>query len=109
MIPHEHVIGLALLLFVLALSTVVLRRGLFFLLAGVQGIFVSGALALVGFARMHGGGGLEEMDPATGAHGFALLILVVAAVELAVGLAIGVAFVRKFGSANVEAASVLRW
>ena len=109
MIPHEHVIGLALLLFALALLTLLRRRGVLFLLAGVQGIFVSGALALVGFARMHGAGGLEEMAPAAEAHGFALLILVVAAAEFAVGLAIGVAFIRKRGSANVESASVLRW
>jgi NADH:ubiquinone oxidoreductase subunit K len=35
--------------------------------------------------------------------------LVVAAAEFSVGLAMGVAFMRKRGSVNVEGASVLRW
>jgi len=115
MIPHEHVVGLALLLFALAILTVLLRRGLLALLVGVQGIFVSGALAVVGFAQGHAAMGVEPImgvEPlarVSEAHGFALLVLVVAAAEFSVGLAMGVAFMRKRGSVNVEGASVLRW
>jgi NADH-quinone oxidoreductase subunit K len=110
MIPNEHVIGLALLLFVLAIASLLLRRSLIALLAGVQGIFVSVALALVGFARMHAGPAGDEATAAAGdAVAFAMIILVVAAAQLAVGLGIVVAFVRKRRSVNVESASVLRW
>jgi len=109
MIPHEHVVGLALLLFALAILTVLLRRSLLALLVGVQGIFVSGALAVVGFAQGHAATGVESMARVSEAHGFALLVLVVAAAEFSVGLAMGVAFMRKRGSVNVEGASVLRW
>ncbi|MDE0886700.1 MAG: NADH-quinone oxidoreductase subunit K [Myxococcota bacterium] len=105
MVPYTQVIGLALILFVLALALVLTRRSLLALLAGVQGVFTSLCLALLGFVRMHaaGGGAVSE------AYGFALIILVVAAAELALGLSIGVAFVRRRRSVNVENASVLRW
>ena len=109
MIPAEHVVGLALLLFALAILTVLLRRNLLALLVGVQGIFVSGALVLVGFAQAHTAQGAGPSAQASEAHAFALVILVVAAAELSVGLAMAVAFMRKRGSANVEGASVLRW
>jgi NADH:ubiquinone oxidoreductase subunit K len=93
----------------LALAGVLLRRSLFALLVGVQGMFVAVALALVGFARMRAGeAGLDTAGLAE-AQGFALLILVVGAAELALGLSIAVASVRQRGSANVDGSSALRW
>ncbi len=109
MIAPTSVIGLALLLFGLALAIVLLRRGLFSLLVGVQGVFVAGALALVGFARMRAEEAGMEAARVSEAQGFALVVLVVAAAELALGLAIAIASVRERGSANVDHSSVLRW
>ena len=106
MVPYEHVLGLALLLFGLSLAGVLLRRSLLALLVGIEGLFVAVALALVGFARLHAH---ARVDAVAEAQGFALVVLVVAAAQFAVGLALVVAFVRKRGSANVESASVLRW
>ena len=97
MIPHEHIVGLGLLLFALAILTVLLRRSLLALLVGVQGIFVSGALVVVGFAQGHAAMGVapmgvESLARVREAHGFALLVLVVAAGEFSVGRAMAVAF-----------------
>ena len=98
---HEHVLALALLLFAFALAAILLRRNLLVMLVAAEGLFVAAALGLVGFAR-------SSPDPAQ-AEAFALVALGVAVAQLAVGLALVVAFVRKRGSANVEGASVLRW
>ena len=79
------------------------------MLAGVQGVFVSLCLALLGFIQMHAAAGEVPSGALSEAYGFALIILVVAAVEFAVGLSIGIAFARRRGSVNIENASVLRW
>jgi NADH:ubiquinone oxidoreductase subunit K len=58
---------------------------------------------------MHAAGGGATPGALSEAYGFALIILAVAAAEFALGLSIGVAFVRRRRSVNVENASVLRW
>jgi len=109
MIAPTWVIGLALMLFGFALVMILLRRGLFSLLVGVQGIFVAAALALVGFARMRAEDAGIGVADVSEAQGFALVVLVLAAAELALGLSIAIASVRERGSANVDHSSVLRW
>ncbi|MCS5636690.1 MAG: NADH-quinone oxidoreductase subunit K [Myxococcota bacterium] len=109
MIASTHLIGLALLLLGFSLASVLLRRSFLAVLVGVQGIFVAASLALVGFSRMRVAMGLDDPARLANAEGHALLVLVVGAAEVAVGLVMAVAFVRKRGSPNIEAASVLRW
>lgn len=109
MVTPTHLVGLALLLLGFSLASVLLRRNFLAVLVGVQGIFVAASLALVGFSRMRVALGVDDPAGLSIAEGHALLVLAVGAAEVAVGLVMAVAFVRKRGSTNIEAASVLRW
>jgi len=72
-------VALASLLFVLGALTVLARRNAFFLLLGLELMFVAVCLALGAYADRY-----ED----TGGQAFALLVLLAAAGEMALGLAI---------------------
>ena len=78
----------------------ILRRNVIVLLMCVQLMFSGAVLAIVGFARHHG-------DSA--GHAFAVLAIVVAAVQAVVGIAVLVAFFRGRESLDIEEASELKW
>ena len=69
MVPIEHVVGLAGLLFLIGAVGMLVRRHLVVLLMCVQLMWAAGTLAIVGFARLHG----DENG-----HVFALLAIVAA-------------------------------
>ncbi len=100
MVPIEHVIGLAGLLFLIGAIGMLVRRHLVVLLMCAQLMWAGGTLAIVAFARLHA----DENG-----HVFALLAIVVAAVQVAIGLAVLVAFFRGRESVDVEEASELKW
>ncbi len=100
MVPIEHVVGLAGLLFLIGAVGMLVRRHLVVLLMCVQLMWAAGTLAIVGFARLHG----DENG-----HVFALLAIVAAAVQVAIGLGVLVAFFRGRESVDVEEASELKW
>jgi len=116
MIPTEHVIGLAVLLFVIGALGAMWRRNVIVIMMSIELMLNAVNLAFIGFNRAHARAadeagmvlGLEGAHPLDG-QVFALLVIAVAAAEIAVGLAIVIALIRNRDSVNVEDASLLRW
>ncbi len=100
MVPLEHVIGLSGLLFVIGTIGALTRRNLIVILMSIELMLNAANLAFVGFARAWG-----QHD----GHVFVLMVIVVAACEVAVGLGIVIALFRNRESVNVEDVSLLKW
>ncbi len=100
MIPIEHVVVFAGLLFVIGAAGVIIRRNALILLMCVQLMMAASTLVLVAFARLHG-------EP----HGqvLAVLAIVVMAAQAAIGLGVLVAFFRGRETLDVEEARELKW
>ena len=90
---------LAALLFAIGAATVLLRRNAIIVFMGVELMLNAANLAFVTFARMHG-----NIDGQT----IALFVMVVAAAEVVVGLAIIMAIFRARRSASVDDANLLK-
>ncbi len=100
MVPIEHAIALSALLFAIGAAGALARRNLIVILMSIELMLNAVNLALVAFSRLHGG--IEG-------HIFVLMVIVVAAAEVAVGLGIVIALFRNRESMNVEDASILKW
>ena len=100
MVPLEHVIGLSALLFTIGTLGALTRRNLIVILMSIELMLNAVNLALVAFSRQWG-------DIA--GHIFVLMVIVVAAAEVAVGLGIVIALFRNRESVNVEDVSLLKW
>ncbi|GGB74782.1 NADH:ubiquinone oxidoreductase subunit K [Knoellia sinensis KCTC 19936] len=92
-------IYLATLLFVIGGATVLTRRNAIVVFMGVELMLNAANLAFVTFARMHG-----NLDGQV----IALFVMVVAAAEVVVGLAIIMAIFRARRSASVDDANLLK-
>ncbi|MEZ4215117.1 MAG: NADH-quinone oxidoreductase subunit NuoK [Myxococcota bacterium] len=105
--PIEHVVALSALLFAIGAIGALVRRSLIAMLMSLELMFNAANLALVGFNRVWsaGAGGASALDGQV----FALLVMTVAAAEVAVGLGMLIALVRNRDSMNVEDASLLKW
>ena len=90
---------LATLLFAIGGATVLLRRNAIVVFMGVELMLNSVNLMFVTFARMHG-----SLDGQV----IALFVMVVAAAEVVVGLAIIIAIFRARRSASVDDANLLK-
>lgn len=90
---------LAILLFAIGAAVVLVRRNAIIVFMGVELMLNAANLALVTFSRMHG-----ELDGQV----MALFVMVVAAAEVVVGLAIIMAIFRARRSASVDAANLLK-
>ena len=90
---------LATLLFVLGGATVLTRRNAIVVFMGVELMLNAANLAFVTFARMHG-----NLDGQV----IALFVMVVAAAEVVVGLAIIIMIFRSRRSASVDDANLLK-
>ncbi len=90
---------LAVLLFVIGASAVLVRRNAIIVFMGVELMLNATNLALVTFSRMHG---------ALDGQVMALFVMVVAAAEVVVGLAIIMAIFRARRSASVDDANLLK-
>ena len=99
-VPVTAYIVLAGVLFSLGALTVLLRRNAIIELMGVELMLNSVNLVLVTFSRIHGN--------LTG-QVFAFFVMVVAAAEVVVGLAIIVAVYRARRSASVDDANLLKF
>lgn len=114
MIPHEHVIGLSILLFSVGMVGALTRRNLIVILMSIELMLNAVNLAFIGFNRYWAikaatvSGAAEVALPLDGQI-FALLVMSVAAAEISVGLAIVISLVRNRDSIDVEDASLLRW
>lgn len=96
----SHYLLLSMLLFTTGTIGVMLRRNALVMFMCIELMLNAANVAFVAFARMHG-----RMD----GQAIVLFVMIVAAAEAAVGLAIIVAIFRRRHSANVDEASVLRW
>ncbi|CAN7182578.1 NADH-quinone oxidoreductase subunit NuoK [Knoellia locipacati] len=92
-------IYLATLLFVIGGATVLTRRNAIVVFMGVELMLNAANLAFVTFARLHG-----NLDGQV----IALFVMVVAAAEVVVGLAIIMAIFRARRSASVDDANLLK-
>ena len=96
----EKAIALSAILFVLGALGAVTRRNLIVILMSIELMLNAVNLALVAYARHWGD---------LSGHIFVLMVIVVAAAEVAVGLGIVIALFRNRESVNVEDVSMLKW
>lgn len=94
-----HYIGLSMLLFVTGAFGVLIRRNGLVLFMCIELMLNAVNIAFVTFARMHGN---------VAGHVIVLFVIIVAAAEVAIGLAIIVSIFRRRGSANVDDLSLLK-
>ncbi len=94
-----HYLVLSAILFSLGAATVLLRRNAIIVFMGVELMLNATNLALVTFARLHGDLTGQVM---------AFFVMVVAAAEVVVGLAIIVSIFRTRKSASVDDVNLLR-
>ena len=106
MVPVEHVIGLSALLFMIGVAGVALRRNLIVVLMSIELMLNAVNLAFVGFNRLWPG---TAAAPRLDGQVFVLMVITVAAAEVAVGLGIVISMFRNRDSVNVEDVSLLRW
>ena len=92
-------IYLSILLFTIGAATVLVRRNAIIIFMGIELMLNATNLAFVTFARMHG-----SLDGQV----IALFVMVVAAAEVVVGLAIIMAIFRARRSASVDDANLLK-
>jgi len=105
-IPMEHVIGLSTILFVIGVLGVTTRRNLIVILMSIELMLNAVNLAFVGFNRMWPVVGGE---PRLDGQVFVLMVITVAAAEVAVGLGIVISLFRNRDSVDIEEVSLLKW
>jgi len=96
----EKAIALSAILFVLGALGALTRRNLIVILMSIELMLNAVNLALVAFSRQWGD---------LSGHVFVLMVIVVAAAEVAVGLGIVISLFRNRESVNVEDVSLLKW
>ena len=106
MLPLEHVIGLSAILFVIGMIGVATRRNLIVVLMSIELMLNAVNLAFIGFNRLWPG---TATAPALDGQIFVLMVITVAAAEVAVGLGIVIALFRNRDSVDLEEVSLLKW
>ena len=98
-VPYNHVLILALLLFIMGAICSVTRRNMIMILVGVEIMLNAAGLALVGASLKWG---------ALDGQIFVLFIMAVAASEVAVGLALILHVYRRTGSVDADRCQLLK-
>ena len=106
MLPLEHVIALSAILFVIGMIGVATRRNLIVVLMSIELMLNAVNLAFVGFNRLWPG---TAEAPALDGQIFVLMVITVAAAEVAVGLGIVISLFRNRDSVDLEEVSLLKW
>ena len=106
MIPLDHVIGLSAILFMFGVIGALTRRNLIVVLMSIELMLNAVNLAFVGFNRMWPG---TADAPALDGQIFVLVVITVAAAEVAVGLGILISMFRNRDSVDLEDVSLLKW
>ena len=106
MIPTDHVIALSAVLFMIGVVGVATRRNLIVVLMSIELMLNAVNLAFVGFNRLWPG---TADAPALDGQVFVLMVITVAAAEVAVGLGIVISLFRNRDSVDLEEASLLKW
>jgi len=102
----QHFLMLAALLFTCGIATIMLKRNAIGILMGVELILNAANVNLVAFNRFSHGGGAGS--PALDGQIFAIFVIVLAAAEAAVALAIFLNFYNNFNTIDVERAQNLK-
>ena len=100
-IPLAHFLTVGLLVFALGLFTVLTRKNAIGILMGVELILNAANINYVAFAR-YGGASVDGQI-------FAIFVIMLAAAEAAIGLAIVLGIYQNFESIDVEATDSLRY
>jgi NADH-quinone oxidoreductase subunit K len=95
-----HYQVLAAVLFMIGALGVLVRRNIVVMFMCIELMLNAANLSLVAFARQLGDSGGQV---------FAFMVMVVAAVEVAVGLAIIISVVRNRDTVNIEETSLMKW
>jgi NADH-quinone oxidoreductase subunit K len=103
-VPLEYFLTVAGVLFTIGAVGFMLRRNLLVLLMSIEVMLNAVNLTLVAFNRMHAGTGAVDHNGQI----FAFFIIVVAAAEAAIGLAIVLAFYRVRRTVRSDDADLLR-
>ncbi len=90
----------AALLFMIGTLGVLVRRNIVVMFMCIELMLNAANLSLIAFSRQHG-------DDA--GQIFAFMVIVVAAVEAAVGLALIISLVRNRDTVNIEETSLMKW
>ncbi len=106
MVPLDHVIALSAILFTIGVIGVATRRNIIVILMSIELMLNAVNLAFVGFNRIWSG---SEGAVAIDGHVFVLMVITVAAAEVAVGLGILLSMFRNRDSVNVEEVNLLKW
>ena len=100
MVPASYYLVLSAVLFTLGAVGVLIRRNALVMFMSVEMMLNAANLALITYSRF-----LENVDGQV----FVLLVMAVAAAEVAVGLAIVVALYRHRQTADVDEIKTLKW
>ncbi|MFN8775610.1 MAG: NADH-quinone oxidoreductase subunit NuoK [Flavobacteriales bacterium] len=99
-VTTEHYLVLSLILFCLGIFGILYRRNAILMFMCVELMLNASNLALVAFSRMWGD---------TGGQVFVFFIMVVAAAEVAVGLAILMLLYRNMGTTQTDVLNKMKW
>jgi NADH-quinone oxidoreductase subunit K len=105
-ITLTHFLVLAAIMFVCGVLTIMLKRNAIGILMGVELILNAANVNLVAFNRYSHGG--SASSPALSGQVFAIFVIVLAAAEAAVALAIFLNFYNNFATIDVERAQNLK-
>jgi NADH-quinone oxidoreductase subunit K len=100
MVTLQHYLVLSAILFSLGIIGVMFRRNLIVILMSLELMLNAVNLTFIAFARY-----LDSVEGQV----FVLFIMVVAAAEVAVGLAVAVAIFRESGSIDVNDVKLMKW
>lgn len=100
MVTLQHYLLLSAILFALGVTGVMIRRNLIVVLMSLELMLNAVNLTFIAFSRYHG-----SMEGQI----FVLFVMVVAAAEVAVGLAIVVALFRRIGTVNINDVNLMKW
>jgi len=99
-IPTEHLLILSLILVIIGIAGVLIRRNVIIILMSIELILNAANINLVAFSR--------QWNNLTGQI-FGVFNITIAAAEVAVGLAIVIAFFRNRETVNVDEMNLMKW
>ena len=100
MVPLNYYLVLSAIIFAIGVTGVIIRRNIIVLLMSIELMLNAANLSLIAFSRQWG-----NLDGQI----FIFMVIVVAAVEVAVGLAIILRLVANRDTLNIEDSSLLKW
>ena len=97
-VPSEHLLYLAAVLFAIGAAGFLLRRNVIVVLMSIELMLNAANLSFIAGSRMHSTADSPELSGAI----FALFVILVAAVEASVGLALVIALFRRAQTVSLE-------